>query len=110
VKLVSCSVLVAVIVMMSTAGPGAQDPGTFTSYGVGAATCASWTEHLKDTNLHARDLQWVLGFASAAGVFAGVQLKVEPDGIAPFITTYCQEHAADTITSAAATMVGKLRR
>jgi hypothetical protein len=96
---------------MLAANPiGQQAPGTFTAYGAGTATCTLWTEHLKDTNVHARDLQWVLGFVSAAGVFAGIQLKVDADGIEPFVTTYCQEHPADTITTAAATLLGKLRR
>jgi hypothetical protein len=105
VKRVSSSLLVAIVLV--AADPVAQQ---FTAYGVGAATCASWTERVKDANAHARDLQWVLGFVTAAGVFAGVQLKVEADGIAPLVTSYCQEHPADTITTAAAVLVGKQRQ
>jgi hypothetical protein len=109
VKLVSSIALIPLVLLAD--GPVArQPPGTFMAYGAGTATCTAWTEHLKDTNVHARDLQWVLGFVSAAGVFAGVQLKVDEDGIEPFLTSYCQEHPADTITTAAATLVGKLRR
>ena len=108
-KFVSSSVVIALVLLAD--GPVArQAPGTFMTYGAGAATCAAWTEHLKDTNVHARDLQWVFGFVSAAGVFAGVQLKVDAEGIAPFMTSYCQENPADTVTTAAATLVGKLRR
>ena len=98
-------------VALVAAGPLAQQPAdTFTVFGSGTANCSTWDERLKDTNLHALDLQWVFGFVSAAGVFAGVQLKVDANGIEPFMTTYCQEHPADTITTAAATLVGKLRR
>jgi hypothetical protein len=109
VKLVSSSVLIA-LVLLADAPVARQEPGTFMTYGAGTATCATWTERLKDINGHARDLQWVFGFVSAAGVFAGVQLKVEADGIEPFMTSYCQDHPGDTITMAAATLVGKLRR
>jgi hypothetical protein len=109
VKLVSSIVLIALVLLAD--GPVArQAPGTFMAYSAGTAPCTAWTEHLKDTNVHARDLQWVLGFVSAAGVFAGVQLKVDADGIEPLMTSHCQEHSTDTITSAAATLVGKLRR
>jgi hypothetical protein len=83
-----------------------QAPDTFTVYGVGAASCASWTEHLSDKTLHAVDLQWVFGFVSAAGVFGGVQLKVDANGIEPFMAKYCQEHPAETVTTAAATLIG----
>jgi hypothetical protein len=105
VKRVSSVGLIAVIIL--AADPVAQQ---FTAYGAGAATCASWTERVKDPNGHARDLQWVFGFVTAAGVFAGVQLKVDANGIDPFVTSYCQENPTDTITSAAATLVGKLRQ
>jgi hypothetical protein len=98
-------------VALVAAGPLAQQPAdTFMVFGSGTANCRAWNDRLKDANLHALDLQWVFGFVSAAGVFAGVQLKVDANGIEPFVTTYCQEHPADTITSAAATLVGKLRK
>ena len=85
----------------------AQAPAdTFTVYGAGATTCSTWTQHLTDKALHPGDLQWVLGFASAAGVFAGAQLKIDANGIDPFITKYCQDHPAETLTTAAAYLVG----
>lgn len=86
-----------------------QTPDTFTVYGAGAARCAAWTERLTDANLHARDLEWVFGFVSAAGVFAGVQLKADVNDIDPFMAKQCQADPQQTITSAAATMIGKLR-
>ena len=102
---------VAVAVALVAARPLAQQPAdTFMVFGSGTANCSAWNDRLKDTNLHALDLQWVLGFVSAAGVFAGVQLKVDANGIEPFITNYCQEHPTDTITTAAATLVGKMRK
>jgi hypothetical protein len=82
---------------------------TFVTYGAGAASCSGWTDHLADKAAHAGDLQWVLGFASAAGVFAGVHLKGDANAIEPYVTKYCQEHPADTITTAAASLVGNLR-
>jgi hypothetical protein len=84
-------------------------PDTFVAYGAGTASCSSWTEHRSDKTLHAQDVQWVLGFTSAAGVFAGVQLKADPNAIEPFVTKYCEEHPMNTITTAAANMVGNLR-
>ena len=92
------------------ADPIARQADTFTVFGSGTANCTTWNDRAKDTNLHALDLQWVFGFVSAAGVFGGVQLKVDANGIEPFIATYCQEHPSDTITTAAATLVGKLRK
>jgi len=82
---------------------------TFMAYGAGATPCSTWTEHLTDKAAHAGDLQWVLGFATAAGVFAGVHLKADANAIEPFMTKYCQEHPADTITTASANLVGNLR-
>jgi hypothetical protein len=88
----------------------AQAPAdTFVAYGAGTAPCSAWTEHLNEKTLHAQDVQWVLGFTSAAGVFAGVQLKADPNAIEPYVTKFCQEHPTDTITTAAANMVGNLR-
>ena len=108
-KFVSSSAVLALVLL--AADPSArQTPGTFLTYGAGIASCTSWTAHLKDPNTHAGDLQWVLGFASAAGVFAGVQLKVDANGIDPFITSYCRDNPAETITTAAATMIGKLQK
>lgn len=99
-----------ILALILTVGLAARQADTFTTYGAGAARCAAWTEHLKNRPLHDADLQWVLGFVSAAGVFAGVELKVGPDEIDPFITTHCQANPTHTITSAAATLTGKLRR
>jgi len=87
----------------------ARQADTFTVYGAGAAPCSTWTQHLSDRGLHAGDAQWVFGFVSAAGVFAGVHLKVEADALEPFITKYCQEHPTSTLTTAAANLVGTLR-
>ena len=82
---------------------------TFTVYGAGAAPCSSWTTHLPDKAQHQLDAQWVFGFVSAAGVFAGIQLKAGAEGIEPFMAKYCQEHPTDTVTTAAANLVGMLR-
>jgi len=103
------SVVLIVMAFAATYAFAAQAPAdTFTVYGAGAAPCSTWTEHVSDKALHAQDVQWVLGFASAAGVFAGVQVKGDPNGIDPFVTKYCQEHPTATITTAAANMVGNL--
>ena len=107
-KMVAGGLIFALILL--AVGVAARQADTFTTYGAGAATCAAWTEHLKNRPLHEADLQWVLGFVSAAGVFAGVELKVGPNEIDPFITTHCQANPTHTITSAAATLTGKLRR
>ena len=82
---------------------------SFTAYGAGATRCTTWTEHLTDKTAHAGDLQWVFGFATAAGVFAGVHLNPDPNTIEPYMTKYCEEHPSETITSATAYMVGHLR-
>lgn len=108
-KLVGSGVLLGFV--LAAAYPLArQTPDTFIVYGAGAASCASWGERLNDKNLHAVDLNWVFGFVSAAGVFGGVQLKVDANGIEPFVTKYCAEHAQDPITQAAASLVGNLRQ
>jgi len=103
---------VLLLIVLGTAYPFAtQAPAAdvFVVYGAGTASCSSWTARLKDPALHPQDVQWVFGFASAAGVFAGVQLKADANAIEPFVTKYCQEHPTDTLTTAAANMVGNLR-
>ena len=105
------SLTIVLLGVLSMEGSRAQQPSdAFTVYGAGTANCASWTEHLSNTNLHSLDLHWVFGFVSAAGLFAGVQLKLDANGVEPFITKYCQEHPQDTITTAAANLVGSVRR
>lgn len=108
-KIVGTGILL--VIALGTAYPfAAQAPAdTFLVYGAGTASCSSWTEHLKDQGLHSQDVQWVFGFVSAAGVFAGVQLKADANAIEPFVTKYCQEHPTNTLTSAAANTVGNLR-
>jgi hypothetical protein len=103
---------VVVLVVLAAAYPLArQTPAdAFTIYGAGTASCRSWTQHLSDKNLHPLDLHWVFGFVSAAGVFAGIQLKVDANGIEPFMTKYCEEHPLETITTAAANLVGSSRQ
>jgi hypothetical protein len=109
VKLAGSVVLVAIA--FTAADPiAAQAPAdTFMVYGAGTAPCSSWNGHLTDKVLHPQDLQWVFGFVSAASVFAGVQLKADANALEPFVTKYCQEHPTNTITTAAANMVGSLR-
>ena len=107
-KLATSVVLVVLVFAAAYAFAGQAPADTFTVYGAGAAPCSTWTEHVSDKPLHAQEVQWVLGFASAAGVFAGVQVKGDPNGIDPFVTKYCQEHPTATITTAAANMVGNL--
>jgi len=109
VKLAAGVILLATFFAAAYAFAAQAPADTFTVYGAGAAPCSTWTEHVSDKALHAQDVQWVLGFASAAGVFAGVQVKGDPNGIDPFLTKYCQEHPTATITTAAANMVGNLR-
>ena len=101
-----------VLVVLAAAYPRAQQApaDVFTIYGAGTASCRSWTEHLTDKALHPLDLHWVFGFVSAAGVFEGIQLKVDADGIEPFMTKYCGEHPQETITTAAANLVGTQRK
>lgn len=105
------SLAVLLVIAFGAAYPSAaQAPAdTIMVYGTGAAACSTWTQRLTDKALHPGDLQWVLGFVSAAGVFAGVHLKADANAIEPFITKYCQDHPSDTITTAAANMVGNLR-
>jgi hypothetical protein len=109
VKIVGSTMLL--VIVLGAAYPFAtQAPADiFMVYGAGTASCTSWTQHLKDPSLHPQDAQWVFGFVSAAGVFAGVQLKADANAIEPFVTKYCQEHPMDTLTTAAANMVGNLR-
>lgn len=108
-KIVGTAILL--VIAFCAAYPfAAQAPAdTFLVYGAGTASCSAWTERLKEQALHSQDVQWVFGFASAAGVFAGVQLKADANAIEPFVTTYCQAHPMDTLTTAAANMVGNLR-
>ena len=89
----------------------AQQPvdDTVMVFGAGTGSCGVWTEHLNDKALHPLDLHWVFGFVSAAGVFEGVHLKIDPNGIEPYMTKYCQEHPTSTIMTAAASLVGNLR-
>jgi len=101
-------VSLAVIITLS-AYAFARQSDTFTVYGAGTGSCGVWTQHLADKSLHSLDVQWVFGFLTAAGVFAGVHLKVDPDGIEPLMTKYCQEHPAETITTATANLVGNSR-
>ena len=108
-RIVGVVVLIALVSGAAYARAAQAPADTFTVYGAGAASCATWTQRLSDKALHPGDLQWVLGFASAAGVFAGVQLKVDANAIDPLITKYCQEHPSETITTAAANMVGSSR-
>jgi hypothetical protein len=109
VKIVGCSILLVVSLGVAYSFAAQAPNDTFIVYGAGAGSCRSWTDHLKDQALHPQDVQWVFGFVSAAGVFAGVQLKADANAIEPFVTKYCQEHPADTLTTAAANMVGNLR-
>jgi len=102
-------VVVFIFTLVATGSHVVAQPDTFTAYGAGTAACSAWTDHLGDKAAHAGDLQWVLGFASAAGVFAGVQLKADPNAFEPFMAKYCQDHPTDTITSGAANLVGNLR-
>ena len=108
-KTVCCGLVLAVLAVVD---PFAQQPpaDTFIIYGAGTASCGSWTAHLNDKTLHPLDLHWVFGFVSAAGVFAGVQLKGDANTIEPYMTKYCAEHPLETITTAAANLVGNLRQ
>jgi hypothetical protein len=100
------------VLALGDVSPFAQQPpdDTVMVYGAGTATCSAWTEHLTDKALHTIDSQWVFGFVSAAGVFEGVHLKVDADGIDPVVTKYCQEHPTSTIMTAAANLVGTQRQ
>jgi hypothetical protein len=109
VKTIGFGVLMAIA--LGAAYPfAAQAPAdTFMVYGAGTAMCSTWTAHLTDKALHPLDVQWVFGFVSAAGVFAGVHLKADANAIEPFVAKYCQEHPTETVTTAAANLVGSLR-
>jgi len=99
------------IVALGDIAPVAQQPtdDIVMVFGAGTGTCTAWSQHLTDKIQHANDAQWVFGFVSAAGVFEGVHLKVDPNGIEPLITKYCQDHQSETIMTAAANLVGTLR-
>jgi len=61
------------------------------TYGAGASSCAWWIKDRKHTSSHYLNMQWVLGYVSAAGNCVDLE-KTDFNAMLLFMDNYCREH------------------
>jgi hypothetical protein len=80
-----------------TLGP----PRRFLTYGPGVDSCEKMLSNVADGTAKIVYLSWVLGYLTAAGVFAKSNAGFDADGVFAWMTNYCQAHPLDHINEAA---------
>jgi hypothetical protein len=79
------------------------------TYGAGASSCTCWLQDRKHTSGYFLNMQWVLGYVSAAGNCVDLQ-KIDSDAMALFMDNYCSEHPYSKIGDAAFELVCSLMK
>jgi hypothetical protein len=87
-------------------------PGKYSEYGAGAASCGHWLASRNDHALHGIQINWVLGWVSAAGYYnvQGALRETDADAVSAWVDKYCREHPLSEIKDAAATLVDELAK
>ncbi|MBO0734185.1 MAG: hypothetical protein J2P49_07705 [Methylocapsa sp.] len=78
-------------------------PRQFVTYGPGIDSCGKMLSDVAEDGDSAKIvyLSWVLGYLSAAGVFAKNNTGFDANGVFAWVTNYCQAHPLDHINEAA---------
>jgi len=84
-----------------------------TVYGYGTESCGEWLHTSAEPQgwSHLVDSSWVMGFVTAADVYApkgATFRKSDAAGLDAYMTTYCRAHPLDTIVTAATALVREL--
>jgi hypothetical protein len=102
-----------VLILCVAAGQAnAGAAGTATTYGAGTESCGKWVASGNDDVWHHLQLNWVLGWISAAGHYNvhGNLKETDSDAISAWVDNYCKEHPLDDISEAAAALVRELAK
>jgi hypothetical protein len=97
-------IIPAVAVRCSARRTSQCDDDDVMTYGAGASSCAWWIKDKKDKANYHLNMQWVLGYVSAAGNCVDLK-KTDSDAIAIFMDNYCSEHPYSRISDAAFELV-----
>ena len=83
--------------------PALGPPRQFVTYGPGIDSCGKMLSDVAEDGDSAKIayLSWVLGYLSAAGVFAKNNTGFDVDGVFASVTNYCQAHPLDRVNEAA---------
>jgi len=86
-------------------------PGKFIVYGSGAKSCGKWLA-VRSGGDYDLQLQWVLGWFSAAGFYDvhGDLRDTDSDAITAWLDKYCRENPLKGINDAAAQLVRTLSK
>jgi len=101
------------VALLCSAGKLESAPRTTaTVYGVGNHSCGKWLATAHDTDEWFDQLNWVLGWLSAAGYYDvhGSLRKTDSDAIAAWMDNYCRQHPLKTIEDGAADLVRELAK
>jgi hypothetical protein len=79
------------------------------TFGGGANSCASWIRDRERTSSYLANIQWVLGYVSAAGNCVELE-KTDVNAMALFMDKYCREHPRSRISDAAFELVCSLMK
>jgi hypothetical protein len=105
--------MAAVLLCAASLG-SAQDlpPGQFHVYGPGTLSCGTWLANRGIVNAHLGQLDWVLGFVSAAGGYnvLGALRKTDSDAVSAWVDNYCREHPLNDLADAAGHLVVELSK
>jgi hypothetical protein len=103
-------IIIPAVAMRSLSGRLSQcDDEDVMTYGAGASSCAWWTKDRKHTSSYYLNMQWMLGYISAAGNCVDLR-KTDVTTIAAFIDNYCSEHPQSAISEAAFELVLSLMK
>jgi hypothetical protein len=80
--------------------------GTRRIYGAGTNSCAHWTDSRQKNEGWVTSGQWLLGFVSAANVYASAPPSdTDSRAIASWMDSYCSTHADQDLSDAAQELV-----
>jgi hypothetical protein len=84
-----------------------------TVYGAGASSCGKWLAD-RENLIHSVELNWVLGFLTAAQDFLGEmhlpQRHTDAPAITAWVDKYCRENPLKNIADASANLVIELSK
>jgi hypothetical protein len=104
----------ALLCAASLGSAQAAEPGKFTMYGSGSASCGDWLAARTEQSdvRHQVQLAWVLGFLSAAGGYdvRGDLRHTDSHAIAAWVDKYCRDNPLDIVAVGARHLVDELSK
>jgi hypothetical protein len=104
------ALIIAVIAVVAFTAADVNARRRYTTYGVGIESCGKWLENRRNRPVDwSMQIQWVLGFVSAAGYHGSDMKQSDYAAMASWIDNYCTANPLNDIDDATKSLIKALQ-